>query len=288
MKNYYEILGVERTATDDDIKKAYRKLASKFHPDKVPEAEKAQAEERFKEIKEAYEVLSDMSKRSRYDNPKTAHGHDYFDLNDILNQMREASRMNIVPEFVAQVSLLQAFRGFSLSVIVNGEKDEVRIPPGFPHEGRGQFTSVGGKRVNVTLRIQDPKYVIKSVHEARQGVSELSSNNVSFTGIIDSGDLLLTVDLDALDLMLGSWVQLEDFTGDRIDLRVPSGFNIHQRLKVKGKGYSNWSVASDKAAGRGDLYIMVNPIFKSLRELDHEKVKTLYNATKPQEKANDA
>ena len=88
--------------------------------------------------------------------------------------------------------------------------------------------------------------------------------------------------------MLGSWVQLEDFTGDRIDLRVPSGFNIHQRLKVKGKGYSNWSVASDKAAGRGDLYIMVNPIFKSLRELDHEKVKTLYNATKPQEKANDA
>jgi molecular chaperone DnaJ len=65
VRDYYEVLGVERTATSDEIKKAYRQLALKFHPDKNPGDK--QAEERFKEVAQAYEVLSDPEKRSRYD-----------------------------------------------------------------------------------------------------------------------------------------------------------------------------------------------------------------------------
>ena len=65
VKNYYKILGVTKGSTDEDIKKAYRKLALKFHPDKNKEAD---AEEKFKEIAEAYEVLSDKSKKYKYDN----------------------------------------------------------------------------------------------------------------------------------------------------------------------------------------------------------------------------
>ncbi len=64
-KDYYKILGVERKASEDDIKKAYRKLALKYHPDRNPGDKKA--EEKFKEINEAYQVLSDPAKRSRYD-----------------------------------------------------------------------------------------------------------------------------------------------------------------------------------------------------------------------------
>jgi curved DNA-binding protein len=64
-RDYYEILGVGRTAKDDEIKKAYRKLARKFHPDLNPNNK--QSEEKFKEIQEAYEVLSDADKRKRYD-----------------------------------------------------------------------------------------------------------------------------------------------------------------------------------------------------------------------------
>src|SRR4030095_5686383 len=64
-KDYYKILGVERNASEEDIRKAYRKLAMKFHPDRNPNDK--QAEERFKEINEAYQVLSDSKKRAHYD-----------------------------------------------------------------------------------------------------------------------------------------------------------------------------------------------------------------------------
>src|SRR5215213_5581776 len=64
-RDYYEILGLNKDASDEDIKKSYRKLAMKFHPDRNPDNPKA--EEHFKEAKEAYEVLSDANKRAAYD-----------------------------------------------------------------------------------------------------------------------------------------------------------------------------------------------------------------------------
>src|SRR5262245_19815627 len=65
-RDYYELLGVERSASEDDLKKAYRKLAVKWHPDKNPD-NRAQAEERFKEVSEAYQILSDPTRRAQYD-----------------------------------------------------------------------------------------------------------------------------------------------------------------------------------------------------------------------------
>ena len=74
-RDYYEILGIAKGASTDDIKKAYRALAMKFHPDRVPAEQKKEAEERFKEISEAYAVLSDENKRRLYDQ----YGHSGID-----------------------------------------------------------------------------------------------------------------------------------------------------------------------------------------------------------------
>ena len=65
-RDYYEVLGVDKNATDEEIKKAYRRLAKKYHPDANPD-DKAGAEEKFKELSEAYENLSDKQKRQMYD-----------------------------------------------------------------------------------------------------------------------------------------------------------------------------------------------------------------------------
>lgn len=85
--NYYEVLGIPRTANQNDIKKAYRKLALKWHPDKNPD--KKEASEKFREVSEAYEVLSDPIKRENYDrigsnrqNPRDNHNQFSFEFQD--------------------------------------------------------------------------------------------------------------------------------------------------------------------------------------------------------------
>lgn len=76
-RDFYEVLGVAKTASEDDIKKAYRKLAMKYHPDRNQGEKAKEAEEKFKEVKEAYEILSDSQKRTAYD----THGHAGVDPN---------------------------------------------------------------------------------------------------------------------------------------------------------------------------------------------------------------
>jgi len=84
MKNYYEILGVSESATPDDIKKAYRKLAQKYHPDK--NQNDSAAEKKFKEINEAHQILSDDAKRSDYDSSQQGTGFS-FDFDNIFEHM---------------------------------------------------------------------------------------------------------------------------------------------------------------------------------------------------------
>lgn len=97
-KDYYKILGVEKDANDNEIKKAYRRLAIVHHPDKNPEDESAA--ERFKDVGEAYETLSDPEKRARYDS-----GEDLIDPSEMFAQQgggfpMQGGGMNISPEML--------------------------------------------------------------------------------------------------------------------------------------------------------------------------------------------
>lgn len=90
-KDYYEVLGIKKEASGDEIKSSYRKLVKKYHPDKNP-GDKV-AEQRFKEVQEAYDVLSDPQKRSEYDQMKEAEkrGFNFGDIGDVFSQGRQPS-----------------------------------------------------------------------------------------------------------------------------------------------------------------------------------------------------
>jgi len=97
-KNYYKLLGVEKNSTKEEIKKAYKKLALKYHPDRAPEEHKAEYEEKFKEINEAASVLGDEKKRQQYDQFGSAsfqggssNGFQGYDFSDIMSQFRSGN-----------------------------------------------------------------------------------------------------------------------------------------------------------------------------------------------------
>lgn len=282
MKDYYGTLGVAKDASDEDIKKAYRKLASKYHPDKVTDAaKKLEVEVKFKEAKEAYEVLSDAQKRAAYDNPQP----EFHDISDILSKMRAAhaqfhQQVNI--EYVKAVPIAEAYKGFTMKIRLANEMDEVKIPAGIPNGARGQYTTeIKKQKVFVTVHFEQSEFISKSINEARQILAASGQP----TGEIDTGEIHVQAEVDALDLMLGGWVFVKDILGDRWQVRVPAGFDIRQKLKVKGKGFTNWSIKNDKAGNRADMFIHVLPTFKSVADADPTKIKALYQQKFPEEAA---
>jgi molecular chaperone DnaJ len=131
-KDYYKILGVSKNASEDEIKKAYRKLAVKYHPDKLANAsekERQEGEDKFKEISEAYDILSDPQKRQQYD-------HGGLNLNDLFNQfnggfnpfgggmggMRQRVNKGSNVKAYVFLTLKEAYTGCNKEIKVNREK----------------------------------------------------------------------------------------------------------------------------------------------------------------------
>ncbi len=163
MNDYYKVLGVDKKATQDEIKKAYRKLAHQYHPDKAGKENEA----KFKEINEAYQVLSDEQKRQNYDQFGSADfggaggpGGGRGGYEDIFNQfggsaggfgggfgsifedLFGAAMANM--QVSLEVPLTQALLGGKISFDVNGQRIDLTMPPG-THDGMAfQFRGKGG------------------------------------------------------------------------------------------------------------------------------------------------
>ncbi len=265
-KDYYSILGVERSADAATIKKAYRKLAQKYHPDKNPGDK--QAEEQFKQITEAYAVLSDPEKRRQYDQFGAAGFQQRFTQEDIFRNINVgdifgsgfggedlfsqlfggAGRSSRRPrstkgqDYSMQISIpfRLAIQGGERRIDYRSdgkvEQIKVKIPPGIEAgsklrvAGKGGPSPAGGPPGDLFLQISiDPDPVF-----TREGRDILVRVEVPFSGVC----LGTTVEVPTLD------------SSKRI--KVPAGIQPGQKIRLRGYG-----VAATGRHPAGDLYAVI-------------------------------
>jgi len=300
-KDYYSILGVPKDATDDDLKKAYRVLASKWHPDKQPdEAEKKKVEEKFKEVKEAYEILTDPQKRAIYDQGGDPHGpaggfqgwhtaSSGSETDQILEALRRSrgfgpsfkgsSNFRQTVQFQAGITLKEAFAGFTIDMQLPGGGVEVlKVPPGTPDGYQSRHDLTPNLTAIVITRIHDPNFTVRTASECSWHPEQLDGKQVV---VVETGHIETTATVDALDLLIGGWTVVTGFDGEKLEVRVPAGFDaVTSRLRVKGKGYYHWIHDLNKPGERGDIFVRLSPVFAAPKNLDPAKVKALYDAVK--------
>jgi DnaJ-class molecular chaperone len=280
-KDYYKILGVAEGATEQEIKNAYRKLAKKYHPD--THANDKSAEERFKEISEAYSVLKDSKKRRQYDQMRKFGaygsgdgGFNFEDLSSICGGRRQSSR---------------GFSFDNLSDVFSQVFGTGTAEPGYHHQPvRGRdiqaeitipfdLAITGGKQI-VTVRTTDSegyaadggkKLSIKIPPGVEEGKKiRLRGQGESGSSISRSGDLILTIhvekhpvferkgrdlyceiNVNVVQAMLGSKVKVDAITGGKVELKIPPGTQNGKLLKLKGLGIS-------LNGATGDQYVRVH------------------------------
>jgi len=210
-KNYYEILGVEKHATDPELKKAYRQLALKFHPDNNKEAE---AEEKFKEVAEAYEVLSDSEKRRIYDlggNPnQRSHSHSYTRSrsNDIFNQFFNGNRNPFRQRresWEDRSKDIHEVIGLTFVEAIKGCKKEISIKtkstcPDCKGRGSTKFDKCSDCGGNGHVEIEHPPFIFQGVCENCHGTGDVSIGQCSKchgSGYVKAGEKTLVITIPA-------------------------------------------------------------------------------------------
>lgn len=278
-KSLYETLEVSENASADEIKKAYRKLARKYHPDvnKDPKAE-----DKFKEINAAYEVLSDEQKKLQYDQ----HGdsmfggqnfHDFaqgqgsnVDLDEMLRQMFGGGGGGFggggfsqsgfggfnEPDLDTSAQITVAFDvsvlGGKQHISLNNDSFDIKIPEGIQDgqkiRAKGKGKSYQGQRGDLILKIN----VAASPEYERE-----------------DDTLIKTFDIPLKTALFGGKVEIKTIHKD-ITLKVPQNTKQNQKFRVKELG-----VLNRKAGVKGDLYLKANIVLPKIEDLDEEFVKTL-------------
>jgi DnaJ-class molecular chaperone len=285
-KDYYKTLGVQKNASQDEIKKAFRKLAHEHHPDK-----QGGNDAKFKEANEAYSVLSDAKKRQQYDQFGSAgpgmggsgfggqgfnandFGFDFsqftggmggfgqngsveFDLNDILGSFFGGGRPRQKRGRNVQVDVDLSFE----ESIFGAEKDihfekgfKVKIPAGIEN---GQTLRLSGAGEKVEGGIAGDLFVRTHVrphaHFIKQG-----------------NDLVTDLDVKLSDALLGAVHTLKTLDGD-IALKIPEGVSFGSILRVKGKGVPTTSRGKD--GHRGDILVRINIVMPRKLSKDAKKM----------------
>ncbi|MBC8047203.1 MAG: J domain-containing protein [Fimbriimonadaceae bacterium] len=267
--DYYKILGLNKNASAEDIKKSYRKLARKHHPDLNPNDDKAK--KKFQQINEANEVLSDPEKRKKYDkygkdwkhaeefekanqqqkkydgfgedgNANAFSGHEFSDFFESMFGGATGGRRSSQIKFRGQdmnatlhLDLKDVYKTHKRTLSVNGKNINLTIPAGVENGQTIKITGYGGEGMN-----NGPKgdlYISFSI-----------SNNTKFKR--EGNNLYTTVDLDLYTAVLGGEIITDTFDG-KVKLHVKPGTQNETKVKLKGKGFPVYK----KEGAFGDLYI---------------------------------
>ena len=295
-KDYYKVLGVDRSASGDEIKRIYRKLALKYHPDKNPDD--SQAEEHFKEINEAYEVLGDSTKRAKYDQlgssyrswERTGSQPGSFDWSEwmqggqgggvrvdiggfsdffsaIFSGMSaqqqgyrtQGRRLGRDIKQPVTITLSEANTGTTRVLTINGKKIEVTIPPG---SRTGTKVRVSGLGEAGAQKYGDLFLVITIAPDPRFN--------------IEKDDLYTRTTVDLYTAILGGEVEVPTLSGDVV-LTIPAGSQPEQRFRLKGRGLPN--LRNKKK--RGDLYVRLDITLP--RDLNSRERKLFEELANPQD-----
>jgi len=301
-EDYYKILGVEKNAAANDIKKAYRKLALKYHPDRNPDSK--EAEEKFKKISEAYAVLSDAEKRKQYD----SYGSDTFsqrytqedifrdfDLNSILRDLGFG--------FGGRSSGTQRRRAYTDTdddafgdIFGGGRQFRQMAQRGQDHEYNLAITleeSVFGAEKKLSLqredRVEDITFKIppginsgKKLRLAGKGAPGVYGGppgdiymNIEVTPhhvfARDGNDLTTEKVISFTQAVLGTTIEVPLIEGSTKRIKIPPGTQNNTKIRMKGYG-----VPRLKGAGKGDQYVkIVISIPKKINDEQMDLVKQL-------------
>ncbi|HUT52458.1 MAG TPA: molecular chaperone DnaJ [bacterium] len=249
-KDYYEVLGVPRNASPEEVKKAYRQAALKHHPDRNPDD--PAAEERFKECTEAYQVVSDPEKRARYDR----YGHDapggfgftdfdFHNLDDVFGDLlgglfgaRRGSgrRRGVDLRYDLKISFMEAYRGFEKTINV-------------PRSVTCSVCSGSGSKPGTSPAVC-PACNGQGQVRMQQGFFSISRTCHRCGG---AGKVIIT----PCEKCRGSGLMEEE---RKLSVKVPPGIDSGQRIRYRGEGE-----AGESGGTPGDLYIVVtvedHPIF---------------------------
>jgi DnaJ-class molecular chaperone len=260
MKDPYEILGVARAATPDEIRKAYHRLAKKLHPDLNP-GDKS-AESRFKEVASAYDLLSDAEKRRRFDSgeidasgaeaPPKKYYRDYAAEGPTYDSPSGYADFVDHDDFLSEIFRRQTRRArgsdlhYSLAVdfldAVNGATKRITLPEG----GSLDVTITAGIQQGQVLRLRGKGAPSPGEGEAGDALVEISIHpHPYFTRHGDNIHLDLPVTF--AEAVLGAEIKTPTPTGPVI-LTAPKGSNTGTVLRLKGRG-------APRAGGRGDLLV---------------------------------